>query len=287
MIRLGIGIEKTRRSGGLASIVTDLDALAYVTAANITSSTEQVALNDFVIALKACNMWDRLYAFYPLLGSTLTQTTYNLKDPATYQITWTGSPTIVSKGLQFDGTTQHGDPNFSPIAVPGFSMANFMFGCYDATGFNSRTEIPMGITEGEFGETRARAVWFADNSNILDIWASNNSSSRVVFSGANGQAVGHWAFERRSTTSVKVYQFTTSSGDNYEKGQSTTAAPIATPTNKFLLAATSAGLAGVNSVALRSNKLYKYFYLAQATLSAAQFLQFRTALYNFNVATGK
>jgi len=298
MIGLSFGIRNPIKiigggGGGALSPVNDLDALAYVTAANITDSTERTAVDNFVIALKACNMWDRMYAFYPLLGNSLSQTTYNLKDPATYQIIWTGSPTLVAKGLQFDGTTQHGDTNFSPISVPGFSIADFMFGCYDATGFNSRTEIPMGITEtvdGTGGYSRARAVWFSNNANLLDIWSFNEQAARVTFNSVdgNGQAVGHWAFVRRSASEAKVFYFNTGSGSNYMRGQNfVTINPSASFTNKMFLAATSDGVGGANTPSLRSNKLYKYFYMSKAAIDDAQFLQFRLALYNFQTAVGK
>lgn len=296
MIGLSFGIRnpiKIVGGGEALAPVNDLDALAYVTAANITNSSERTAIDNFVIALKACNMWDRMYAFYPLLGNTLAQTTYNLKDPATYQVTWTGSPIIASKGLQFDGTTQHGDTNFSPASVPGFSLADFMFGCYDATGFNSRTEIPMGITEtigGTVGYSRARAVWFSTNFNLLDIWSFNEEGARIVFSGVNenGQAVGHWTFLRRSVSEAKVFYFNTGSGSNYMRGQnSVTINPNASLTNKMFLAAASDGAPGANTPNLRSNKLYKYFYMSKAAVNDAQFLQFRLALYNFQIASGK
>lgn len=287
MIGLSFGIRNPIKiiGGGGGGGGFDLDALAYITAANITDTTERTAINNFVIELKARNMWDKIYAFYPLLGNTLAQTTYNLKDPALYQITWTGSPTLVAKGLQFDGTTQHGDTNFSPITVPGFNQADFMFGCYDGTGFNARTEVPMGITERS-GERRARAVWFNNNQNILDIWSNNAVGSRVNFVDGNGQRVGHWVFERRNLTDVRAYSFL-NPVDGFLGNQNFNSSSAETLTNKMFLAATSDGDAGANTVGLRSNKLYKYFYMSRATSGGSQLFDFANAIYNFTNAVGK
>lgn len=275
-------------SNTITVTTADPDALAYIAAAGITSPTQQTAIINLVTSLKTSGMWAKLYAFYPLMGSTLTAMSYNLKNTSQYQITWANTPSIVSGGLSFNGTSQYGDTNFSPIAVSGFALSNFLFGCWDATGFNTRTEIPMGITEtvgGVGGTIRARTVWFNTNNNILDMYCDNNPATRVVM---NAQNIGHWLFQRRSTTDIRGqwYATNTSGLSNLWTG-SGTAVVTPLPTNKMFLAATSDGVAGANTPALYSNKTYKFFYLSQSTTAGSQHDSFVNDVYTWFSAVGK
>ena len=102
-------------------IVLDPDAAAYITAAGITDPTEQVAVNQLVLDLKGTgsttnntDIWTGLDAIYPTSPTSLSAAEYNLKDPATYQITWYNSPTHSSAGVAFDGLDQYGDTGYAP-----------------------------------------------------------------------------------------------------------------------------------------------------------------------------
>lgn len=262
----------------------DSNALAYITNAGITNPTQQVAINDFVLALKSSGMWNNLYAFYPLMGSTLSANSYNLINVSQYQINWVGSPTVSSGGITFNGTTQYGDTGFSPIAVSGFSEGNVTLGCWDATGFNSRTEAPMGATEN-VGSERIRAIWFNTNNNLTDIWSQNNSAGRIVFT---PQAIGHWMFGRRSASDTYTYWYqTNSSGASGTWINSATIALTPIPTNKIFLGATSDGSPGVNTPVLYSSKYYKFFYIAKSISTGSQLNGFVNNVYTFMTATGK
>lgn len=74
----------------------DTDAYAYLTAANIEDETMQSKINTMVTSLKAEGLWDKIDALYPMVGSTFEQMSYNLKDPTTYQLKTSGTPTIVA-----------------------------------------------------------------------------------------------------------------------------------------------------------------------------------------------
>ena len=100
----------------------DPDAQAYITAAGITDPTEQAAVIQLVSDLKGTgsttnntDIWTGLDAIYPTSPTSLAAAEYNLKDPATYQITWYNSPTHSSAGVAFNGSNQYGDTGYSPI----------------------------------------------------------------------------------------------------------------------------------------------------------------------------
>jgi len=103
------------------AVRTDPDATAYITAAGITDPTEQAAVIQLVSDLKGTgsttnntDIWTGLDAIYPTSPTSLAAAEYNLKDPATYQITWYNSPTHSSAGVAFDGLDQYGDTGYAP-----------------------------------------------------------------------------------------------------------------------------------------------------------------------------
>jgi len=110
----------------------DVDAQAYFTAAGITDAGEKSAYNAFVIGLKSDGAWTPIRAFYPYLGGSLTTASYNAKDPTKYQITWTGTPTLGSLGMQFNQSSQYGNTNFNP-STQSTSSAGAMLGFYGET----------------------------------------------------------------------------------------------------------------------------------------------------------
>lgn len=74
----------------------DTDAEVFLTAANITDSEQSGKIDTLVKSLKANNLWDKIDALYPMIGSTFEQMSYNLKDPTTYKLRTSGTPTIVA-----------------------------------------------------------------------------------------------------------------------------------------------------------------------------------------------
>ena len=99
----------------------DPDATAYITAAGITDPTEQAAVFQLVSDLKGTgsttnntDVWTGLDAIYPISPTSLAAAEYNLKDPATYQITWNNGPTHSSAGVSFNGSNQYGDTGYAP-----------------------------------------------------------------------------------------------------------------------------------------------------------------------------
>lgn len=91
----------------------DADAQAFITAAAITDSTQQNAINTLVIALKGYSIWTKFKAIYPIVGGTASQHKYNLKDPrdldAAYRLTFATGWTHASTGMTPNGTSAFAD----------------------------------------------------------------------------------------------------------------------------------------------------------------------------------
>lgn len=127
---IGIGIAN---SCGLGKVVTtttvafDANAQAFITAAAITDATQQSAINNLVIGLKADGLWTNMYAIYPFVGGTASQHKYNLKDPrdlnAAFRLQFNGGMTHSSNGILFNGTNGWADTSVA-VKPYGFGVYN-------------------------------------------------------------------------------------------------------------------------------------------------------------------
>jgi hypothetical protein len=88
----------------------DSSVYAYTQAAGITGSSVISALDAFVVGLKANNLWNKMIAIYPFLGSDTVKTRYNLKDPSlnTTAITYSGSWSASDSGSYNNNTSSYG-----------------------------------------------------------------------------------------------------------------------------------------------------------------------------------
>jgi hypothetical protein len=86
--------------------VLDLDTVAFAAATGITGSAV-IAVNNLVVSLKNENIWNNLYAIYPMVGGNATAHKYNLKNPqdtnGAYRLNFQGGWTHNSDGAKPDG----------------------------------------------------------------------------------------------------------------------------------------------------------------------------------------
>lgn len=131
------------------------EATAYFTAAGITSSSQKVAYDNFITAAKAHGYWTKLEAFYPFGGGTVSGAAIDLK--GTHNITWTGTPTVTSDGVTFDGvsTTIYGDTGANP--------SSFLTGITDGMA---------GVWPKAFstGNQPADGAWFLGCASATPTW---------------------------------------------------------------------------------------------------------------------
>ena len=123
---------------------TDADAQAFITAANITDSTQQTAINTLVTDLKSNNLWTKMKALYPMVGGTATSHSYNLKNPSQFQITWNGGLTHDSNGVTGNGTNGYGNLNLNPRAN---LTTQYSFGTYCRVNNGNANQFDFGSTD--------------------------------------------------------------------------------------------------------------------------------------------
>jgi hypothetical protein len=111
-------------------IAIDDNAAEFILATGISGSTAN-AINQLVISLKNDNLWNEMYAIYPLVGGTFNSCKYNLKDINTYTLTINGNtgPSFNVNGVFFTGT---GDEN-SGLLDTGFTDSSSIWTYNDAS----------------------------------------------------------------------------------------------------------------------------------------------------------
>ncbi len=112
---------------GVNSITTvtpvsfDVDAQAFITAANITDDTQQNAINSLVVSAKANGWWSLCYAIYPFVGGSNTKHSYNLRNPALYQLTYSNTPTSNAIGIELGASDADTGLNVNSVLSLGDS----------------------------------------------------------------------------------------------------------------------------------------------------------------------
>ncbi len=94
----------------------DPDAQAFITAASITDSTQQAAINTLVTGLKADGIWSKMKAVYPMVGGTASSHKYNLIDPqdtdGAFRLDFNGGWTHSANGALPNGSNAYADTHF-------------------------------------------------------------------------------------------------------------------------------------------------------------------------------
>lgn len=235
-------IVKTGSAGGGSY---DTDAQAYFTAASITSTTEKDAWNTFVLAAKSNGYWSKFFAIYPFLGGTSSSCSYNAKNTATFQISWTGSLTFNSTGLVGHSSNSYGNTGFN-MNSSGWTNSSASFGCYSRTTpvnntFNMLDDSTLNdayigtesgsasyaiMTQGDGGtfgtklmiaqaESSSFSVLYRDNSHISDSSGAHVRNSVNMYLMGSSTISSHasnnigLAFIGSTFTSGEITNFTT------------------------------------------------------------------------------
>lgn len=188
--------------GIINSSIWDADALTFISNAVITSATEKNAINYLVKALKANNLWTKLYAIYPFVGGTSSTCKWNLKDPrdldAAYRLTFSGGLTFDSIGMLGNATNGYANTYFNP-SWPNYPF--FSIGIYLALNLDE-----AGATGAHMGTINSSNKGYsisARNSNVYYAQAWDAIVSTTV---ANTDSKGFYIVTRTSSTNAKTFK---------------------------------------------------------------------------------
>lgn len=156
-------------------LVSDSDALAFITAASISDSTQQTAIYFLVGALKDTGLWTKMTACYPFVGGNATAHSKDLK--AAYNITWAGTAlTHNSNGVTGNGAG-YGNTGINPNSV---MTANTVHACtYERTLVSSAKNYGVAVSSNFF-------VFGGYDNSTQDIRLNCLSSAGVATRGKPG-----------------------------------------------------------------------------------------------------
>lgn len=180
--------------------VSDPDAQAFVTAANIEDQVQAQAVNQLTIDMKAANIWNKMKAIYPFVGGTASSHKWNLKDPldtnAAFRLTFNGGWTHSSTGAKPNGTNGYADTFFNVSTgysvstsahISFYSRTNNIENSIQIGTFNitTNTALQIQIRNGAAVPYNTRSIinnltWHeTTDSNSLGFYVANRSGTTV------------------------------------------------------------------------------------------------------------
>jgi hypothetical protein len=207
------------RMGAMRGSSLDSDATAYINAlesdgAGSVSSAHRTLIDRLFRDLKGqsnpgyttANIWSKLAAFYPMFGGSAARHKWNGKDPrdldAAYRLTFTGSPTHTSTGINFNGTTQHAD---SKYVIPGANATNFHIGFCSRTSANGGNNYDMGTSSNGSIGTNSATLYIRRISDAAAFDAGTVATGGRV-SGPNAVGVGFCVGSITASNARSIYR---------------------------------------------------------------------------------
>lgn len=181
------------------------EANAYLTAVvdaggtGITSTVSAATVTLFT-SLVSNGLWDKLTAFYPILGGTAAANAVNGKNPGTNNLVFSGGWTHNASGMTANGTNGAANTNLSFQTLGSNShisiynrtnniQAGVDIGCEDTTTFGC--QIRTRFTDG---------VSLVGGKGVIGI---NDSGQRDF---ANTDATGYYITSRNSATNKQIWK---------------------------------------------------------------------------------
>jgi hypothetical protein len=189
---------------GKGGVSIDADAQAFITAATITDSKQQSAINQLVLDLKSANIWTKMKAIYPFVGGTATTHKFNLKDPrdldAAYRLVFSGGWTHSATGALPNGTNAYADTKLAPQYVLATNNSHLSF--YSRTNSSAADRVSMGSANSPTYTTVHQMFIRASDGNFYGGLDRNN----VPATFSNPNSMGYYVVSRTANNSIKAYK---------------------------------------------------------------------------------
>jgi len=247
----------------------DVDAQAFITAASITDSTQQSAIDTLVVDLKTAGVWTKMKAIYPVVGGTASSHKFNLKDPrdldAAFRLTFSSGWTHSSSGMQPAGSGTFANSYCNPNVMAQDSSHLSLY---------SRTnKAEAGVDMGCFDPSNGNYMAYKYGGTIYPtINSQETSGGGTPYTTSLGHIVGN----RNNSTQAKFYQTGLLLG-TYSRTSST---PLNIPI--YLGAYNVNGASGVNS----STKQFAFASIGDG-LSDSEVDTFNTAVQAFQTTLSR
>lgn len=181
--------------------IYDPDALTFFTAASITDTTQKSAVNTLVLSLKAANIWTKMKALYPIVGGSASSHAVNLKQPGTYNLSFSTGWTHSSTGMTPNGAT------FANTNLVADSVLTYGSACFS---YYSRTNSDGNFSDlgsyGTAGNNYKSYVLQSRNSNLSKSGIYDGSGTLDWATGSNASSLGFFAANRTSPNVNRIFK---------------------------------------------------------------------------------
>jgi hypothetical protein len=246
----------------------DVDATAFMSAAEVTDPSRQAAYNAFVVGLKSDGVWSKLTSIWTFEGTTGTTQSKDLK--GAYNITWSGTPTHDSNGVTGNGTNAYGNTGLAPSAFGG---TNSQF-IYIKNGTADPTDNGVFIGAHTTGVGRSIIDSYKPGGTEYIRFKANENNTGSAFTTPVSNFIGHsYVNITDGTTTLASHNAWSSSYASVPTGRSTH--------NLFLLA-----LNGTGTPSAYSNANLKIAAVG-STLTTGEIDSFKARVDTFLSAIGR
>lgn len=189
-----------------------LEAQTYLTAVVNAGGTLDSTISGATITLFQTlfsqSLWNKLTAFYPLLGENSGGTAVNAKNPGTDNITWVGGLTFDYSGATSNGTNGYGNTNVRVLTQLSLNSSHM--------GFYSFTNSQVSVDQFDMG---AYGTGSGNRIQVSARQATNTYRGAVNTTGtqqsvADSDSVGHYIITRRTSTDTESYKNGVSLGNS-------------------------------------------------------------------------
>jgi hypothetical protein len=181
-------------------VVSDPDAQAFVSAAELTSQTQANAVNTLVIGMKAQGLWTKMKAVYPMVGGTASAHKFNLKDPrdlnAAFRLTFSGTWTHSSTGALPNGSNAYADT---------FLNASTSLTTPSHLSYYTRTNANTGSDQIDIGTSNFWLSLWYKASGLNNLLARNQSVTVLLDGGVVTDSRGFGLTTKIGTT-AKIFK---------------------------------------------------------------------------------
>ena len=250
---------------------SDADADAFIAAVGTLDVTQENAITDLVIGLKANGTWTKYHAIYPFIGGTALAHKWNLKNPldtdVAFRMTFNGTITHDVDGLYSDGFTGYADTHLTQDAINTF---NSSFSIYSYTQINN-----LGTDWG------VRAI-SGNNRASLNISYSGNLYSQIgefnLNKITNTSSAGFYTSSRTNNSEFKVFKNGVQFG-----GTVTSTVTEITGTTTMSICAINTGASGGQEF---SDRHYQFFSMGEG-LTETEMANDYTVIQAYQTALGR
>lgn len=277
---VGTGTASSIVTGSTAASGGDADANAFISAASITDSTQQSAVQTLVTALKGFGLWGtKIIAAYPMVGGTANSHKYNLIDPrdldAAYRLGFNGTLTHSASGVQGDGSTGYADTFFTPSTNFASASSSHISFYQLELDTNGTSNVKIGAATNSSLANSTYIAWHGSGSTL---------SGAIGVIGANSSDSGGW-----TTTPTRGHYIATRNGNTTNVMYLNGSAHGTTGTSTGTMATVSLNLLAQNNPITRnifSNKTCAFATIGTG-LSATDAANLYSAIQAFQTTLGR